>query len=56
MPRGRVGERRYSGQFHARHFAPREKIPWYPLDRRLGGSKSRSGQGGKRKLLPLPEI
>jgi hypothetical protein len=25
------------------------KDPWYPLDRRLGGFQSRSGQGGKEK-------
>jgi hypothetical protein len=24
-------------------------IPWYPLDRRLGGPQSRSGRGGEEK-------
>jgi hypothetical protein len=30
-------------------FTPREKSPWYPLDRRLGGHKNRSGRGGEEK-------
>jgi hypothetical protein len=31
------------------------KSPWYPLDRRLGGSQSRSGHGGEEKNShPLP--
>jgi hypothetical protein len=32
-----------------------EKSPWYPLDRRLGGSQSRSERGGEERnsqLLP----
>jgi hypothetical protein len=31
-----------------------EKSPWYPLDRRLGGSKSRSGCGGEERNTQLP--
>jgi hypothetical protein len=34
---------------------PQGKSPWYPLDRRLSGSQSRSGRGGEEKnsqLLP----
>jgi hypothetical protein len=27
--------------------------PWYPLDRRLGGSQSRSGRGGEEKNSQL---
>jgi hypothetical protein len=26
------------------------RSPWYPLDRRLGGSQSRSGRGGEEKF------
>jgi hypothetical protein len=26
-------------------FNPHGKSPWYPLDRRLGGTQSRSGRG-----------
>jgi hypothetical protein len=29
------------------------KSPWYPLDRRLGGTQSRSGRGGEEKI-PRP--
>jgi hypothetical protein len=33
------------------------KSPWYPLDRRLGGSQGRSGRGGEEKnSQPLPGI
>jgi hypothetical protein len=33
----------------------RVKSPWYPLDRRLGGTQSRSGRGGEdRKKVPAP--
>jgi hypothetical protein len=28
---------------------PQGKSPWYPLDRRLGEPKSRSGHGGEEK-------
>jgi hypothetical protein len=37
------------GQLHAPPLYPQEKIPWYPLDRRLGGPQSRSGGGGEEK-------
>jgi hypothetical protein len=34
---------------------PQGKSPWYPLDRRLGGPRNRSGRGGKaKKHLLLP--
>jgi hypothetical protein len=36
-----------SGQPHAPAALPRRKSPWYPLDRRLGGSQSRSGRSGE---------
>jgi hypothetical protein len=41
--------------FTHRPLYPQGKGHWYPLDRRLGGSKSRSGHGGEEKnsqLLP----
>jgi len=37
---------------------PQGKSPWYPLDRRLGGTRSRSGRGGEEtnsQPLPGPE-
>jgi hypothetical protein len=38
-------------------FTPRENSPWYPLDRRLGGTQSRSGRGGEENnSQPLPGI
>jgi hypothetical protein len=38
-------------------FIPKEKARWYPLDRRLGGSQSRSGRGGEeKKSQPTPVI
>jgi hypothetical protein len=34
-----------------------EDIPWYPLDRRLGGPQNRSGRGGEeRNSQPLPGL
>jgi hypothetical protein len=30
------------------------KCPWYPLDRRLGGSQSQSGHGGEEKNFQPP--
>jgi hypothetical protein len=31
--------------------------PWYPLDKRLGGTQSRSGRGGEEKnSQPTPGI
>jgi hypothetical protein len=44
-----------SGQIRARPLYPKEKSPWYPLDRRLGGPHSRFGRGSEEKnsqLLP----
>jgi hypothetical protein len=36
---------------------PPGRSPWYPLDRRLGGSQSQSGCSGKEKnSQPLPEL
>jgi hypothetical protein len=44
-----------SGQLHTPAALTQEKSPWYPLDRRLGGSQSRSGHGGDQKnSQPLP--
>jgi hypothetical protein len=43
-----------SDQFHAPAALPQEKSPWYPLDRRLGGSQSRSGRGGEEKNSQPP--
>jgi hypothetical protein len=34
----------------------RGKSPRYPLDRRLGGSQSRSGWRGEKKFLSLPKL
>jgi hypothetical protein len=46
-----------SGQFQAPLPHSQGKSPWYPLDRRLGGSQSRSGRGGEEKnIQPPPEI
>jgi len=36
-----------SDQLHAPAALPPGKNPRYPLDRRLGGTQSRSGRGGK---------
>jgi hypothetical protein len=38
-----------SGQLHATAALPQGKSCWYPLDRRLGGPRSRSGRGGEEK-------
>jgi hypothetical protein len=36
-------------------FTPRERAPWYPLDRRLGGPQSQSGHDVEEKnSQPLP--
>jgi hypothetical protein len=40
------------GVWSASH--PQGKNPWYPLDRRLGGSQSRSGRGGEEKNSQPP--
>jgi hypothetical protein len=48
---------RWMVSFTPRPLYPREKSPWYPLDRRLGGPKGRFGRGGENKnSLPLPGI
>jgi len=39
------------------HLTPRERVPWYPLDRSLGGPQSRSGHRAKEKnSQPLPGL
>jgi hypothetical protein len=40
--------------FTPRPLYPQGKSPWYPLDRRLGGTQSRSGRGGEEKNSQLP--
>jgi hypothetical protein len=42
---------RWVVSFTTRPLYHQGKIPWYPLDRRLGGPQSRSGRGDKRKFL-----
>jgi hypothetical protein len=42
-------------------FTPRERVPRYSLDRRLGGSQNRSGRCGEEKHLassrnPTPAV
>jgi hypothetical protein len=42
-----------SGQLHAAALHPREKSPPYPLERKLGGPRSRSERREERKkILP----
>jgi hypothetical protein len=46
---------RWAVSFTPRPLYPQGKSPWYPLDRRLGGTRSLSGCGGEEKnsqLLP----
>jgi hypothetical protein len=43
-----------SDQLHAPAALFPGKEPWYPLDRRLGGSQSRSGRGGEEKNFQPP--
>jgi len=38
-----------SGQLHTLAALPHGKDSWYPLDRRLDGSQSRSGCSGEEK-------
>jgi hypothetical protein len=38
-----------SGQLNAPAAYPQGNIPWYPLDRRLGGELSRSVRGSEEK-------
>jgi hypothetical protein len=40
--------------FKPRPLYSQGKSPWYPLDRRLSGSQSRSGRGGEEKNSQLP--
>jgi hypothetical protein len=40
-----------SGQLHAPAALPQGKSPWYPLDRRLGGTHSPSGLCREEKIL-----
>jgi hypothetical protein len=67
---GILGEWRYSSThsdldirwrwvviFTPRPLYPQGKVPWYPLDRRLGGPQSRSGGGDEEKNpRPLPGL
>jgi hypothetical protein len=39
---------------HAPAALPQGKSPWCPLDRKVGGSQSRSGRGGKGKNFQPP--
>jgi hypothetical protein len=43
-----------SGQIHAPVALPQGKIPWYPLEWRLGGPQSRLGPGGEEKNSQPP--
>jgi hypothetical protein len=43
-----------SGQLHVPADYGQGKIPYYPLDRRLGGPQSRSGRGGEDKSSQPP--
>jgi hypothetical protein len=46
-----------NGQLHTTALYPQKKSPRYLLDRRLGGSQSRSGRGGEEKnSQPLPRL
>jgi hypothetical protein len=46
-----------SGQLHAPDALLQGKSRWHPLDRRLRGPQSRSGQGGEEKHpQPLPYL
>jgi len=37
-------------------FTPRERVPWYPLDKRLGGPQSQSGCSSEENFQPLPGL
>jgi hypothetical protein len=43
-----------SGHLHTPAALPQGKRPWYPLDRRLGESQSRSGRGVEEKNSQPP--
>jgi hypothetical protein len=48
---------RWVVSFTIRLLYPQGKSTWYPLDRRMGGSQSRSGCGGEEKnSQPLPGL
>jgi len=40
---------RWVGSFMPQTLYSKEKRPWYPLDRRLGGAQNRSGRGSEEK-------
>jgi hypothetical protein len=43
-----------SGRLHAPAALSQGKSPWYPLDRRLDGSQSRSGRSEEKNSQPPP--
>jgi hypothetical protein len=43
-----------SGQIRVPAALSQGKIPWYLLDRKLGGHQSRSGRGGEQKIPSPP--
>jgi hypothetical protein len=48
---------RWVVSFTPRNLYPQGNSPWYPLDRSLGGTQSRSGRGGEEKnFQPLPRL
>jgi hypothetical protein len=48
---------RWVVSFTPRPLYPQEKSPWYPLDRRLGGTQNRTGcGGGEKNSQPLPGL
>jgi hypothetical protein len=52
---GNLGTRwRWVASFTPQPPYPQGRSPWYPLDRRLGGSRSRSGNGGEEKNSQPP--
>jgi hypothetical protein len=56
IPNFRIGWR-WVVSFMSQPLYPWGKIPWYPLDRKLGASQSQSGHCGEEKnLLALPGI
>jgi hypothetical protein len=42
-----------SGQLHVAATLPQEKSPWYPLGRKLGGPRSRSGHGSEENNIKM---
>jgi hypothetical protein len=45
---------RWVVSFTLRWIYSQGNIPWYPLDRKLGGPQSRSGRGGEEKYSQPP--